>query len=527
MMKKTGNLLLLLLAALVSCEQPDINDGVVDDPVEDQVDEPQTDSETDLVEVVFTASYGVHTRTTFADDAVLWESSDRISLLSGKDFSTLTQLETTSMSSDRTTATFEGLGAGDSEEFIAIYPADEGYVYDGGTISVSIPSVQVAVADGFESGSNVSVAAVGKDAEILQFKNVSALLSFRFRTAEDASFVRSITFKAMKSDSEFAGLSGKVRVTLDKDNLPVASEGEAGHVTVTAPEGGFKTGCAYYVPVCPVGDCTGMQIMFTDKDGYEYVMYNEEDCRLLRNRILDITELPDFGFTFGNEGFGRSVVRVGIMGDSISTFSGELCNYDYKFHYPCEEDELMTVEQTWWWQLIYEKMENGVLDVNNSFSGTRVVHGSYAGRSGVAYDAGFVDRVEDFKAPHVIIIHGGTNDVIKDKDKDLGDYQWDTPLEQMNLDNFRSAYVYLVRKLQALYDGVQLILVVGDRLGDDASLKYDESIIAVAEHFGLPYVNLIPHRKTDIPTPDNCHPNAAGHAFIAQKIYETCKDYLK
>ena len=32
-----------------------------------------------------------------------------------------------------------------------------------------------------------------------------------------------------------------------------------------------------------------------------------------------------------------SVVRVGIMGDSISTFEGELVNDDYKFHYPCVE----------------------------------------------------------------------------------------------------------------------------------------------------------------------------------------------
>ena len=77
-----------------------------------------------------------------------------------------------------------------------------------------------------------------------------------------------------------------------------------------------------------------------------------------------------------------SVVRVGIMGDSISTFEGELVNDDYKFHYPCVEGTrnnpcgVSKVEQTWWWQLINEKMENGVLDVNNSFSGTKVSHGT-------------------------------------------------------------------------------------------------------------------------------------------------------
>ena len=233
------------------------------------------------------------------------------------------------------------------------------------------------------------------------------------------------------------------------------------------------------------------------------------------------------------EGTPETLVRVGIMGDSISTFEGELVNDDYKFHYPCVEGtrnnhcSLSKVEQTWWWLLINEKMENGVLDVNNSFSGTKVATGSYAGLSGASHKAGFVDRVHQFDDPDVIIIHGGTNDCIKDTDKvNIGDYQWNTPLDQMDLTKFRSAYVYLVRKLQELYDGVQLILIVGDRLGADPELKYDDSIIEIAKHFNLPYVDLTPHRKVDIPVPDNAHPDYKGHAFIAQKVYDTCKDYL-
>jgi len=263
------------------------------------------------------------------------------------------------------------------------------------------------------------------------------------------------------------------------------------------------------------------------------------------NRILNISAILSCLLCFsceqaenpGNDGqtdTTPSVVRVGIMGDSISTFEGELVNDDYKFHYPCVEGTrnnpcgVSKVEQTWWWQLINEKMENGVLDVNNSFSGTKVSHGTYAGISGAKYEAGFVDRVEDFIDPDVIIIHGGTNDYLKDTDKEnIGDYQWDTPLEQVDLTKFRSAYVYLVRKLQELYDGVQLILIVGDRIGANASLEYDDTIIEIAEHFDLPYVDLTPHFKVDIPVPDNCHPSDVGHAFIAQKIYDTCKDYLK
>lgn len=122
--------------------------------------------------------------------------------------------------------------------------------------------------------------------------------------------------------------------------------------------------------------------------------------------------------TSPNEGFTKAVVRVGIMGDSVSTFGGEL--------------------------------------VNNSFAGTKVVRGSYSGLSGASYKAGFVDRVGGFYHPDVIIIYGGINDCIKN----------------------------------------------------------------------APDADLTPHWRTDIPAPDWTHPNDVGHAFIAQKVYDTCKDYL-
>jgi len=232
--------------------------------------------------------------------------------------------------------------------------------------------------------------------------------------------------------------------------------------------------------------------------------------------------------TSPNEEFTKAVVRVGIMGDSVSTFGGELVNNDYKWHYPKEGDNVLSVDQTWWWQLIHDKMPYGALDVNNSFAGTKVVRGSYSGLSGASYEAGFVDRVGGFYHPDVIIIYGGINDCIKNApDADLGEYQWDAPLDEMDLDKYRSAYVYLVRKLQELYDGVRLILIVGARLGASEEQQYDDSIIEIARHFSLPYVDLTPHWRTDIPAPDWTHPNDVGHAFIAQKVYDTCKDYLR
>jgi hypothetical protein len=73
--------------------------------------------------------------------------------------------------------------------------------------------------------------------------------------------------------------------------------------------------------------------------------------------------------------------------------------------------------------------------------------------------------------------------------------------------------------IQNRYEGVQIIIIVGDRLTPD----YEQSTIAIAEHFGLPYVNFVGE------TIDKCsgsHPNAPAFDKMAKMIYEQCIDYL-
>ena len=177
-------------------------------------------------------------------------------------------------------------------------------------------------------------------------------------------------------------------------------------------------------------------------------------------------------------------------------------------------------EKTWWWRVIYDKMSHGTIDVNNSWSGSRVIHEVRPGRySGLDMNGGFVDRTHDFIDPDIIIIHGGTNDT--SKDSSLGSYVWDLPIGQNNVLTFRGAYIELIKKLQNHYEGVQIILIVGDHLGAD----YSSSVITIAEHFGLPYVDFTGD-KDKIKKCSGSHPTAEGFAFMADKIYETCKDYL-
>lgn len=216
----------------------------------------------------------------------------------------------------------------------------------------------------------------------------------------------------------------------------------------------------------------------------------------------------------------QPVRKVSIIGDSISTFAGYI-DPSYSAWYPGSDKNgtatVQSVEKTYWWKVIHEKMQYGELDTNNSYSGTKVVT-----EGGVK---GFVDRAYRCGDPDIIIIHGGTND--KNQSSPIGEYGFDLPMGQLDDMSYRSAYVKLVKMLQNRYDGVQIIVLVGDML----TREYALSNIEIAKHFGLPCVDFtnggtINNDKTNIPKSSGSHPDAKGHQYMADRIYQVCNDYL-
>lgn len=211
--------------------------------------------------------------------------------------------------------------------------------------------------------------------------------------------------------------------------------------------------------------------------------------------------------------------KVGIMGDSISTFKDAVCDNAYACWYPGYDpnvsagnsEAVNTKERTYWWILVNELMKNGELDSNSSWSGTRIIHETSGSRN-----CGYVDRVGDFVDPDIIIIHGGTND--RSKKTPLGIYDWDAPIAQLDYSCFRSAYIMLIKLLQKQYEGVQLILIIGDTLTED----YESSIVKIANHYNLPYVDFV---GMDIPKCNGSHPNYTGMKKMANTIYDACHDY--
>ena len=303
-------------------------------------------------------------------------------------------------------------------------------------------------------------------------------------------------------DGELTGGSKSVTLTWASDD-PVSRP-----AVLHAPD------AAEFGLLCLPGSHSGTFEVKTSRYTYEFT----RDVTLAERGVTDVVldfASPDV----------QPVRKVGIIGDSISTFEDAVVSTEYALYYPMNDPNVGvnpdiavdSKEKTYWWRLIYDYMQHGTLDVNSSWSGAKVIHEMKTSRSGKSMAGGFVDRAYDFVDPDIIIIHGGTND--SNNDIALGTYDWDYPIGQLDVLKYRSAYIQLVKMLQARYEGVHIIILVGDRLKEE----YAETNRQVAAHFGLPCVDFV---GDTIEKCKGSHPTAPAFDFMASKIYQTCIDYL-
>lgn len=324
-MKKINVILVAALAAIVSCtEKPEVSEV--------------SDKEVNLVPMTFRGvAETAQTKTTYKGRAIYWEETDAVSVFfKGSDNVAKQTFTAAGLSSDKTSAYFEGTGVENSESFVAVYPDAETNAYDGINLTVSIPSVQTGVLNGFASGVNTSVAVSNEDT--LLFRNVGSLVGFRFSSQEEADLVSSVTLRAVSKISGYLGLTGSSTVAL-QEGVPAAGEGNTDYVTVTAPEGGFKAGTSftYYAVVYPF-DCAGFEVTLTHADGTEVVKTNSSPAVVLRSEGLALNTLPsakplpaefevNFDFTAGWP-FNESIVKA-----ANQQTSGSGDKYTYLYNY--------------------------------------------------------------------------------------------------------------------------------------------------------------------------------------------------
>ena len=212
--------------------------------------------------------------------------------------------------------------------------------------------------------------------------------------------------------------------------------------------------------------------------------------------------------------------RVSFLGDSITTYKGYTL-FPTNGQYPnANYTDFTSVTQTYWYQIIYNKMTNAVLEANSSHTGTCVQNTTSKGHPGF----GFLNRYADLGNPDVIFINGGTNDSWSYK-LPVGTLDFTIDTDALDTYQFAQAYDKLIRLLKGKYPKAKIVCIIGDSVMDSQYTAYAKIIRDVANHYEIKYAEVVFANRA-ASTYDNVHPNVAGMTEMANQIWNQVKDYV-
>jgi hypothetical protein len=192
---------------------------------------------------------------------VFWEPGDEIAVFMGEQSAKFT----TDITAASGTATFKGT-FGDATwpedlDLWAVYPFSEDAVFDGETITTTLPSEQVARDGSF--GKDMNLAIAHSSGTTLQFYNVGG--GIRFSVTEEG--IKKVMFEGLYGEI----ISGKVKIGMDENGKPVVKEvtGGSQFITLLPPTGQetFEPSAWYYIVAIP-GSLEG---------GYKLRFYKDSD----------------------------------------------------------------------------------------------------------------------------------------------------------------------------------------------------------------------------------------------------------
>ena len=198
-------------------------------------------------------------------------------------------------------------------------------------------------------------------------------------------------------------------------------------------------------------------------------------------------------------------VKVSILGDSYSTFEGwnpKGHRVWYDFHHRNDVD---SVNQTWWYQLIED---NGLqLELNNSYSGATICNTGYNGADFT--DRSFLTRSGDLgNNPDIIYVFGGTNDA------------WaGVPIgnaDEKDMYKLKPAANAMFRNIKNTYPEALCIAIINSELSDDVV----NSIVEACDRENVAYVKLENIDK------QNGHPSISGMKQISGQVWKTTAPLL-
>lgn len=195
--------------------------------------------------------------------------------------------------------------------------------------------------------------------------------------------------------------------------------------------------------------------------------------------------------------------KVSILGDSYSTFKGYLQPDTNAVWYPSPDNrnDVVKVEQTWWYQFINNYGYQ--LEVNNSFSGSTICNTGY--RKEDYSDRSFITRMDKLGNPDIVLIFGATNDSWAKVP--LGKFKY-AGWTKEELYSFRPALAYLFDGCKKLYPKAQLYFVLNSELRD----SINHAVHSLCDFYGVECIKL-----HDIDKQRN-HPSQAGMKAISEQI---------
>ncbi len=195
--------------------------------------------------------------------------------------------------------------------------------------------------------------------------------------------------------------------------------------------------------------------------------------------------------------------KISILGDSYSTFKGCVTPKNNASWYPRSGNNVVEVEQTWWHQLLKE--QNGILEVNNSYSGSTVCNTGYNGANSTY--SSFITRMNNLGNPNTIIIMGGTNDSWANSS--VGNYKYSNWTEE-DKKSFRPAFAYMLDYLTKQHPNATIINVVNDGLKAEITSSQAE----ICSHYKVMNIQLKNIDKQD------GHPSVKGMTSIKNQILD-------
>ncbi len=528
------------------------------------------------------SAVAMQTRTTTPDGInVLWENGDRIGLFvansSTQEERTRSAVYETELSSPSAEAFFTkvdeyqaGLGNG---LYYAAYPA-ESIVRWGSQNAMdntptarrcyaTIPVEQTAVTGGWDRSAGI-LAASSPDSRF-SFNHAVAYVKFNVDDAT-TDFVK-LTVRTTAGEP-LAAVETAILYGDDNTISVSAYSSPSDHVSLSSPDGvPFENG-TFYVAMMPGTYSEGLAFSFENAQGDVVTSSVKGSLTMMPGDVATVG-------TVGRLPFGEKLsstidqliafqiplfaaTRVSLVGDSITTYDGYLPSYfedNDAAYYPT--GTVTSVTQQYWYKLIYDKMTNAALDVNNSWRGTTVVwreHPDFAGKD-------YCARVAEYGLgdPDVVIVNGGTNDCTKyaathatypnqyranmypgytgmtsalptdaefEAVYDVAEAA-DTWEEIVALEDeyFIHAYVKLLNMIHFRHPDAKVVMIIGDSL----TKRAQQAILKIAEHYGnlygYMYVNFF-GLSGNISKVSGVHPDGDGFTYMADMIYDQVGGYI-